>query len=177
MPPCGSEDCSAMAHAYGAQRLRAGDMMRTLPIWLYGSWKRQRAQRVFRQQFLRLRLDTFWLVIPFVFPTLHGHLVELDIPFRFIRWVFDFEAVFCARQCIERAACLPRLLCHSARQSKDGHIAPDHWRHLARLQQLCFTIHLWRSPAGEAQLQHSRELDDPTSLQGVLQCSFGDPWH
>lgn len=28
MPPCGSEDCSAMAHAYGAQRLRAGDMMR-----------------------------------------------------------------------------------------------------------------------------------------------------
>eukprot|EP00438_Fugacium_kawagutii_P001343 Skav226327 [mRNA] locus=scaffold3301:697255:705085:- [translate_table: standard] len=28
MPPCGSEDCPSMAHAYGAQRLRAANMMR-----------------------------------------------------------------------------------------------------------------------------------------------------
>ena len=28
MPPCGSEPCPAMAHAYGAQRLQAGNMMR-----------------------------------------------------------------------------------------------------------------------------------------------------
>lgn len=28
MPPCGAENCSAMAHAYGAQRLRSGEMLR-----------------------------------------------------------------------------------------------------------------------------------------------------
>ena len=42
MPPCGSEDCSAMAHAYGAQRLRAGKMMRT---WL--SRKRPETEQFF----------------------------------------------------------------------------------------------------------------------------------
>ena len=156
MPPCGSEPCPAMAHAYGAQRLQAGNMMRAEPSCGKA-----------RHCLSHIKMSR----IVYKYNEVHKQWKCIDMLCIALR----SDSIF--RQCVEGTPCLTRLLCHSTRCSEDWHSAANNWYNLACLQQLCCTINLWCAPFTTTQFFHARELAEPQSLQGVLQRTADDPWH